>query len=120
MLGRRGKKLRPENLRLLGHDGVDGHGADRAVTLLHVRSVELNAWEGLVEGLRGCGGVGVLVLELAGARLLLHHVWRRAKMAGLQSLVAHDLRQSGSVDSVETTHHVVGHGWGLGKASLLP
>lgn len=40
-------------------------------------------------------------------------------MAGLQILVAHDLRQGGSADTMQGTHHVVGHGWRLGEASLL-
>lgn len=116
MLGGRGEKLRAEDLRLLGHYGVDGHGA--AVVLLHIRAVQLDVWEALVEGLPGCGGVGVLVLELPRVSLL-HHVCRRAEVAGLQILVAHNLRQSGSADAMQSTHHVVGYGWCLGEASLL-
>lgn len=50
---------------------------------------------------------------------LLHHVCGGAQVAGLQILVTHDLRQGGSADAMQSTHHVVGHGWCLGEASLL-
>lgn len=115
VLGGRGEKLVAKDLRLLGHYGVDWHRV--AVVLLHVGAVQLNVWEALVEGLASCGGVGVLVLELPRVSLL-HHVCR-AEVAGLQILVAHDLRQSGSADAMQSTHHVVGYWWCLGKASLL-
>lgn len=62
VLGGRGEKLCAEDLCLLGHYSVDGHRA--AVVLLHFGAVQLNAGEALVHGLPGCGGVGVLVLEL--------------------------------------------------------
>lgn len=57
VLGGRGEELGAQDLRLLGHDGVDGHGAPGAVVLLHVGAVHLDAGEALVEGLRGRGGV---------------------------------------------------------------
>lgn len=71
VLGGWGEKLGAEDLCLLGHHGVDGHGA--AVILWHVRAVQLDIREALVERLAGCGGVGVLVLELPRVSLL-HHV----------------------------------------------
>lgn len=77
MLGGRREELCAEDLRLLGHYGVDRHRAARAVILLHVGAVQLDVWEALVEGLTGCGGVGVLMLELPRVSLL-HHVCGRA------------------------------------------
>ena len=62
MLGGRSEKLGAEDLRLLRHYSVDGHGA--AVVLLQVGAVQLDVREALAEGLASCGGVGVLVLEL--------------------------------------------------------
>jgi len=41
---------------------------------------------------------------------LLHHVCGRAEVAALQILVAHDLRQGGGADAMQSTHHVVGYG----------
>lgn len=73
VLGRRGKKLCAKDLGFLGHHGVDGHGAP--VVLRHFGAVEVHGGEALVQGLAGCGGVGVLVLELPGVSLL-HHVRR--------------------------------------------
>lgn len=116
VLGGRGEKLGAKDLRFLGHYSVNRHRA--AVVLLHVGAIQLDVWEALVEGLPGCGGVGVLVLELPRVSLL-HHVCRRAEVAGLQILIAHDLRQSGSADAMQSTHHAVGHRWRLGEASLL-
>lgn len=40
-------------------------------------------------------------------------------MAGLQILVAHDLREGGCGDAVQSAHDVMGHGWSLGEAALL-
>lgn len=106
MLGGRREKLVAEDLRFLGHDRVDGHGAARPVALLHVGAVQLDVWEALVVGLPGGGRAGVLVLELPRVDLL-HHVRRRAQVAGLQILVAHDLRQGGRADAMQSAHHVV-------------
>lgn len=117
VLGRRSKELCAEDLGFLGHHGVDGHGA--AVVLCHVGAVELYVGEALAQGLPGCGGVGVLVLELPGVSLLLHHVRRGTQVAGLQVLIAHDLRQRGGADALQGAHQVVGHGWPLGEATLL-
>lgn len=40
-------------------------------------------------------------------------------MAGLQILVAHDLRQGGSGDTMQCAHYVMGHGRSLAKVTLL-
>lgn len=96
---------------------MDGHGA--AVVLSHVGAVELHVGEALVQGLPGCGGVGVLVLELPGVSLLLHHVCRGTQVARLQVLIAHDLRQGGGADALQGAHQVVGHWRPLGEATLL-
>lgn len=117
VLGRRSEKLCAEDLGFLGHHGVDGHGA--AVVLRHVGAVELHVGEALVQGLPGCGGVGVLMLQLPGVSLLLHHVRRGTQVARLQVLIAHDLRQGGGADTLQGAHQVVGHWRPLGEATLL-
>lgn len=116
VLGGRREELRAEDLGLLGHHGVDGHGA--AVALRHVGAAELHAGEALVQRRPGGGRVGVLVLQLPGVRLL-HHVRRRTQVARLQVLVAHDLRQGGGADALQGAHQVVGHGRSLREATLL-
>lgn len=40
-------------------------------------------------------------------------------MAGLQILVAHDLREGGSADTVQRTHYAMGHGRSLAEVALL-
>lgn len=90
----------------------------RAAVWLHVATVLLNVREALGQGLPDRGGVGVLVLHLPAASLL-HHVRGWAQVAGWQILVAHDLGQSGSTDTVQGTHHVVCYWRPLREASLL-
>lgn len=122
VLGGWGEELCAENLGLLGEDGVDGDRATHPVALLQVRAAQLAAQETLAQDLASRGGVGVLVLELRvlpGVHLL-HEVGRRAQMAGLQALIAHDPGQGGSGDPAEGSHHTVGHGKALVKATLLP
>lgn len=117
VLGRRSEELRAQDLGFLGHHGVDGHGA--AVVLRHVGAVELHAGEALAQGWPSCRRVGVLVLELPGVSLLLHHVCRGTQVARLQVLIAHDLRQGCGADALQGAHQVVGHGRPLGEATLL-
>lgn len=119
VLGGRCEELGAKYLRFLWHHSMDRYHMAWAAVLLHFGAIELNIWTALVERLPGCGvGAGVLMLELLWV-CLLDHVCRWAEVAGLQILVAHDLREGGSADTMQRTHYVMRHGRRLGEVALL-